>query len=305
MSLHPTVLIVESNSEHARLIEEKCLAAFPSAMAKAAKTLASANEHIDGSSWDVVILNSRLPDGCATDLLNPLSQKQPHAAVVILTEDPSEEMLGSNVHQGLVEFLTKDRHTLDTLALRLKRLMATSQRIMRLLRKGETNITFAAFRDPLTQVYSREYFDEYLRREVARANRYRQYLSVLIADVDRMRHINRERGHKAGDECLRELAQVLVHSVRDGDVVARYEKDRFVILLPQCRRSDATECAQRVLSRLERQMKKNHFTVSIGVLHYQGTAKVLRPERILGLTQKILAKAKAQGGNRYLLSANF
>jgi len=304
MPLNPTVLIVEQNAGHCHLIEEKFRVAFPAATVLSVGTLEDASDQIDASSWDVVIMNSRLPDGSATDFLHPLSHKQPHAAVVILTEDPSEEILSSNVHHGLVEFLTKDRHTLDTFALRLKRLMATSQRIAKLLQKGETSVTFSAFRDPLTQVYSREYFDEYLRREVSRANRYHQYLSVLIADVDHMKDINRQRGHKAGDECLKELSEVLVNAVRDGDVVARYEKDRFVILLPQCRRSDATLCAKRVLNRLDKHMGKKHFTASIGVMHYQGTSKALQPEKILSFAEQAMKRAKAQGGNRYLIAVN-
>lgn len=302
MRVRPSILIVEHNRGHSALIEEKFRTAFPKAKIHQSCTLADAHSMIREATWDVVVINSQLPDGRGTDFLDPLSVEQPFAAVVVLSEDPLEEMDSDIKQRGVVEFLTKDRQTLDSFALRIKRLMETSGSISRMLRRGRASSSQAAFRDPLTQVYSRDYFDESLRREVSRANRYRQNMCILIVDVDNMKSINRAKGRTTGDRCLKRLAHSLVRAVRAGDIVARYANDRFVLLLPQCRRSDGIRCASRILSRLNRQPAAGYFTASIGVVHYQGVTKIVRPEKIVTAATQAALQAKVKGGNRYLIA---
>ena len=300
MQVRPSILIIESNRGHGDLIEEKFRSAFPKAKIHKTRTLADANATIQQTKWDVVVINSRLPDGRGTDFLASLSAEQPFAAVVILTEDPMEEMDATLSHQGVVEFMTKDRQTLESFATRMRRLMETSSSIYRMLRgQRATTTAHSTFRDPLTQAYTRAYFDESLKREVSRANRNRHDLCVLIADVDHMDSINRMKGRKTGDQCLKKLSQTLLRSVRTGDIVARFASDKFVVLIPQCSRADGVRCATRVLNRLKPQARAGHFTVSIGIVHYQGVSKIVRPERIVREASQALSQAKSRGGNRY------
>src|ERR1035438_2493544 len=67
----------------------------------------------------------------------------------------------------------------------------------------------ASITDALTQVFNRAFLEERFRNEVARAERYERDLSVFILDVDHFKLYNDRHGHPAGDQCLREVADIL------------------------------------------------------------------------------------------------
>lgn len=94
----------------------------------------------------------------------------------------------------------------------------------------------AARRDPLTAVANRLAWEETVR-ELTRDRRHRT-ASIVMIDVDCLKQINDEAGHRTGDDVLKAVADALQQSIRDGDVVARIGGDEFAVLLP-----DTTEPA--------------------------------------------------------------
>jgi diguanylate cyclase (GGDEF)-like protein/PAS domain S-box-containing protein len=83
--------------------------------------------------------------------------------------------------------------------------------------------------DILTGLYNRSFFEE----EMARLERGRNFpISIMMADVDRLKETNDLHGHAAGDALLKRVAQVLTSAFRTEDVVARIGGDEFVVLLP-------------------------------------------------------------------------
>lgn len=89
-----------------------------------------------------------------------------------------------------------------------------------------------ALRDPLTGLLNRRYLEESLPREAARAARSGEPLALAALDVDRFKRVNDTWGHAAGDQLLRELAQVLNAHVRTSDLVCRVGGEEFVVVLP-------------------------------------------------------------------------
>jgi two-component system, cell cycle response regulator len=105
--------------------------------------------------------------------------------------------------------------------------------------------------DPLTGVYARGFFKQWILREVRAAFRSKQPLSMLLLDLDDLKGINDTAGHLVGDQALVVMGKVLRQVTRETDVVARYGGDEFVVILPQTSADDAERIGLRVLQHLE------------------------------------------------------
>ncbi len=107
-----------------------------------------------------------------------------------------------------------------------------------------------AVTDPLTALSNRGVFNDALPREVSRALRYGTELTLLMLDLDNLKHINDRAGHSAGDRALQQVANILRAGVRDSDQVFRYAGDEFAVLLVGSVGASTREVAERLRSRV-------------------------------------------------------
>ena len=92
-----------------------------------------------------------------------------------------------------------------------------------------------AYRDPLTGLWNRRYFDERLAEEISRARRKLEYtFSVILVDVNDLKVVNDAEGHGAGDDLLRWVSRFLQSTTRAHDLVCRLGGDEFGLILPDC-----------------------------------------------------------------------
>ena len=103
-----------------------------------------------------------------------------------------------------------------------------------------------AHQDSLTDLPNRRGFMRELERLVDRAKRYGEMSAMLFVDLDGLKIINDSFGHKAGDQALIQVAELLVGGVRRSDVVARIGGDEFGILLCHASDQSAHETASRL-----------------------------------------------------------
>ena len=125
--------------------------------------------------------------------------------------------------------------------------------------------------DSLTQINNRTFFDETIYKEWKRASRSHQTLSLMMIDVDHFKPINDTYGHLAGDEVLKQIAQIISLTVkRPSDTLARYGGEEFSIILPHTEFEGAMALAERIRSVCEQSELIAHntklsVTISIGV----------------------------------------
>jgi diguanylate cyclase (GGDEF)-like protein len=100
--------------------------------------------------------------------------------------------------------------------------------------------------DGLTQIYNKRYFLETLEREIARSNRYRRDMSLVMFDLDHFKKINDTYGHLAGDYVLKTLASTIKAKIRREDLFARYGGEEFAIVLPEIDGYNAHQFAEKV-----------------------------------------------------------
>lgn len=105
--------------------------------------------------------------------------------------------------------------------------------------------------DALTGVSTRRFFDQALARELRGASRTGAPVGLLVVDVDRMKSLNDDLGHAAGDAALAALGKLLRHAVRATDFVGRIGGDEFAVLLPATDGPGVALVAERVRRGLE------------------------------------------------------
>ena len=174
---------------------------------------------------------------------------------------------------------------------------ALSLRNARLLAERERQ----AAMDGLTGLANRREFDRVLAREVSRAERSREPLSLIVFDVDHFKTINDTRGHLGGDEVLRSIADVLGGAVREMDLVARYGGEEFALVLPRCDQHDAIRVVERITSAGRRRDDLEGVTLSSGLATIPFNAH--DGLSLIAAADEALYESKRAGRNRYSVSA--
>ncbi len=110
----------------------------------------------------------------------------------------------------------------------------------------EQDFRSLAYSDAMTGLDNFRQFEETLTDELARAERYRRPLSVILLDIDHFKSFNDTRGHQAGDALLGQMGVVLRNALRSVDRPARYGGEEFVIICPETEAPEARLIAERI-----------------------------------------------------------
>jgi diguanylate cyclase (GGDEF)-like protein len=163
--------------------------------------------------------------------------------------------------------------------------------------------------DPLTAVANHEQFLEFLEREWRRSKRDGAPLTLIFIDIDHFRAYNREFGRKAGDDVLKQVSRVLEIVVgRPGDLVARYHRDEFALVLASTDGPGAFNISEHVRQAIEQlQIPAAKDAPSSAVTASVATATAV-PQRqsaweeldLIKAARHALREARASGGNRVL-----
>ena len=119
--------------------------------------------------------------------------------------------------------------------------------------------------DSLTRIANRRIFEAALDREVNRATRRGERVSLVMLDIDHFKRLNDAHGHQVGDEVLRQVAGIIARQCREFDTPARYGGEEFAVVLPACDAPEALDAADRWRRAIAAADTLVDVTVSAGV----------------------------------------
>lgn len=125
-----------------------------------------------------------------------------------------------------------------------------------------------AVTDGLTEIFNHKYFQQHLEKDIERAKRYREDVSLLMIDIDHFKRCNDTHGHQEGNKILKKVTAILKKSIREVDLLARYGGEEFAIILPCTPKNGAHEIAQRMRELVESTefiLNDRHVTITISV----------------------------------------
>jgi diguanylate cyclase (GGDEF)-like protein/PAS domain S-box-containing protein len=154
--------------------------------------------------------------------------------------------------------------------------------------------------DPLTEVFNRRHFFELAEQAFGVAQRYQSPLALIMFDIDFFKQFNDQYGHHAGDEILKNVAQITRGQLRNADVFARYGGEEFVALLPNASPLQAFVVAERIREaiaafKMEIDGVSVNITFSGGIAGYSSADRSL--DEFVDRADKALYAAKQAGRN--------
>jgi len=227
-------------------------------------------------------------------------RSEPYTYTLLLTSKSQKEDLIEGMEAGADDYITKpfDQHELQVrlrAGTRLVDLQAELLAAREALREQAT-------RDALTHLWNRRHILEILDRELARAERERCPVGVIIVDLDHFKNVNDTYGHLTGDAVLYEAASRMQNGVRQYDSIGRYGGEEFLILLPGC---DEANCIAQA-DRLRRLIAERDLLVHGHVLSLTASFGVTSAlpgvswssESLIRRADEALYMAKKAGRNR-------
>ncbi|OQX88946.1 hypothetical protein B6D60_00615 [candidate division KSB1 bacterium 4484_87] len=264
-------------------------------------------------SPDLILLDVMMPrmDGfqvCRHIKNNSQTRFIPIILVTALNEIESKI---KGIEAGADDFIAKPFNKLELLArvkslLRIKHLNKELQQKIRQLEEAQIKLKKLAITDGLTGAYNYRFFKEQLEKELIRAKRHNNHISIVMMDIDYFKQYNDAHGHPAGDYVLRTIANILRNNIRNIDIAARYGGEEFALILIETNHKAASIVAEKIRKliedfnfKLEESQPSGKITVSMGVSTFPEDGKTFN--ELIDTADRRLYKAKEMGRNRVVL----
>jgi two-component system, cell cycle response regulator len=286
--LRPRILAVDDDAEQLDMVSRLLSDRYDVTLAGDG---AEALELLRQQTFELALVDLSMPSIDGFQLAEVVAASAPRRpAVMFVSGEVSARAKVRALALGAWDYVTKPCDP-DELRARVARTIAAVQR--------EASLREDALHDPLTGLANYRSFFESLNREMERATRYDQPLSLLTLDVDDLKRINDEGGHAAGDEALQLIARILKRAVRSFDLVARQGGDEFAILLPNTSAVEGLKLAERLRAAITRyQIRGRPLSASIGVAERERGSAPSTVRSLFEASDQALYRAKRGGRNR-------
>lgn len=216
------VLLIEENLRDVELIRGAFSDGPTHVNLEQVDRLDAALRRVNERRFDLVLVDLSIEDSSGFDSVVGLGARAPGTPIIVMTTVDDEDVARQAVQAGAQDFLVKAQITTNLL-FRALRYAIERQMLIEKLRS-------LSFEDDLTHVANRRGFLMLSDQQRVLARRTREPMLLFAADIDGFKQINDTLGHPAGDLAIIDLAVLLKHTFRDGDIVARLGGDEFAVL---------------------------------------------------------------------------
>ncbi len=259
----------------------------------------------DLDAYDLVITDVNLAGQMSGQdligLIRRLEDARGFVPIIAITEDNTADLRIALYQQGVNDFLQKPILA-EELLVRISN-QITNKRLLDKVHDIRRELYALATTDKLTGCHNRHSLMEFSDKFIAQARRHSYPVSMMVIDLDHFKSINDEHGHASGDIVLQEIGNLLIRSFREGDLVARFGGEEFVVLMSHCDAAFALDKAESLRTEIE--ALKPHdlpITTSIGVCTLDGEATG-DFEALFSSADKGVYEAKESGRNRVVFRA--
>jgi two-component system cell cycle response regulator len=295
----PRVLIVDSCAETRAWVGEQFAGPFQVLEAVDGKT---ASEIIRLGNADVAVVGPCLADGVGIDWIQCKNMKN-IPAILIGGENQLVPFMKGGSFRDFVRSPPSGQELVArvNMALEYSYLASQAAQFINALKQQSES-------DALTGIGNRFVLKAAGPKEIAKARRAHQELSLLMLDIDDFKMVNDAYGHLVGDDVLVQIANLLMENLRTYDIVVRYGGDEFVVVLPHTDREQSAAVTEKILSAVRRfrvhvGASTVSATVSIGCATYLPTenddvSDLKEFQTLLDAADRALYQAKNQGKDR-------
>lgn len=262
------ILIVEDNPDHAEIARLALDPQFEVDWVASGEGVWQYLEALTPVDWPaVILLDYSLPEIDGLCLLERIKKEKNDIPVIMVTGQGDQKVAVEAMKIGACDYIVKEGNYVKDLAPILFKAIKQHEMAMEKARL-ERELERLTIIDDLTGLFNRRYFYRKLEEEITRANRQKGNLVLIMFDLDCFKEYNDTYGHLAGDQALKEVAGIIMRSIREMvDSACRYGGDEFTIILPGADKSHASIVAERIRKTI-REKNIGALDISAGIAEF-------------------------------------
>jgi two-component system cell cycle response regulator len=261
------ILLVEGDPVDARRLAQMLrtggLAKF---RLRRAHRLREAKRHLQNHPADVALVALSLPDAQGLDVLVEAQQTAPSVPFIALSGTPDDSLASQALQLGAQDFLVKSEINPAALARALSFAIARQQ--------AQLHLRSLSLMDELTGLHNRRGFIGLAEQRLKLTSRQRVRSTLIFIDVDNLKYINDNFGHREGDYALQEIAALLRECFRESDIIGRLGGDEFCVLLSHTAEAGDPLVRKRLFQLITRSNENSRrfyaLSVSLGIADVAG-----------------------------------
>ena len=291
----PRVLLIEDDEDDYLLTRDLLADVFGGAVTlEWVQSWSGALALIAEARHDVYLVDYRLGERNGLELVREAVELGSTAPFIVLTGQGNREIDLEAMRAGASDYLAKGEMTAPLLDRAIRYAIERH--------RAERRLAELAQFDQLTGLANRVLFRDYLLKTLARADRHRELVAVMLLDLDRFKTVNDTHGHEAGDLLLKQIAQRLRGALRESDLVARLGGDEFTVVMDGLSDPSAIAgFATRILDVVRQPVRLGSADVvtsaSIGISVYPTDVDSI--DELLASADAAMYRAKEQGADQF------